>query len=235
MPISPIRPYNPYVAPAKKQSSAKAIAKKVAIRLLQLLLVVVLPFGLLVRGSVFFYRYAGFNGWGAVVLGAVVAGFVIFIYIYLLHRYFSWQLSRKRLKFAAVFSVSLVVVYSVYSLWFFSAGNAQTQRVEKEFTQIHPLLRLGLSTIILADAELVVTSAGRSAKDYKRMGLRVNNQSLHYPQVDGYIYAVDLHTRTRFFLRNWLLQGWFELMGFDTLRHVGTADHLHISLPYNGE
>ena len=30
--------------------------------------------------------------------------------------------------------------------------------------------------------------------------------------------------------RNLLLRGYFATMGFPTLRHVGTGDHLHVSL-----
>jgi hypothetical protein len=30
---------------------------------------------------------------------------------------------------------------------------------------------------------------------------------------------------------NLLVELYFILMGFETLRHVGTADHLHVALP----
>ncbi len=42
---------------------------------------------------------------------------------------------------------------------------------------------------------------------------------------------MDIHTAGRGFVVNLLVQGYFELMGFRTLRHVGTADHLHVELP----
>jgi len=32
-------------------------------------------------------------------------------------------------------------------------------------------------------------------------------------------------------VRNRLVQAYFWSMGFATLRHVGTADHLHVELP----
>ena len=35
-------------------------------------------------------------------------------------------------------------------------------------------------------------------------------------------------------LRNALVADYFRLMGFNTLRHVGTADHLHVSLMSHG-
>ncbi|MFT5619362.1 MAG: hypothetical protein ACI85I_002605 [Arenicella sp.] len=67
--------------------------------------------------------------------------------------------------------------------------------------------------------------------DYKSMGLKTLKNSLHYPQKDGYVHAIDLHTNNRSEFRNRLLKYYFMLMGFHTLRYVGTADHLHISLP----
>jgi hypothetical protein len=70
----------------------------------------------------------------------------------------------------------------------------------------------------------------RQPEDYERMGLSTNGASLHYRQADGYAHAVDLRTRGRSPGRNILIRLYFEAMGFDTLRHVGTADHLHVSL-----
>jgi hypothetical protein len=63
------------------------------------------------------------------------------------------------------------------------------------------------------------------------MGLPVHDSSLHYAQPDGYVHAVDLRTIGRREVKNRLVQLYFALMGFATLRHVGTADHLHVELP----
>ena len=52
---------------------------------------------------------------------------------------------------------------------------------------------------------------------------------------DGYVYAVDLRTQGRSEIRNWALEWLFQLVGFNTLRHVGTADHLHISISPHGQ
>jgi hypothetical protein len=49
-------------------------------------------------------------------------------------------------------------------------------------------------------------------------------------QEDGYVHAMDLRTEGRTELRNRGIQLGFWLLGFSTLRHVGTADHLHVSL-----
>ena len=67
--------------------------------------------------------------------------------------------------------------------------------------------------------------------DYTRSNLPVRDRSLHFTQRDGYVHAVDLRTNGRSWLRNSFTRAYFTLMGFHTLRHVGTADHLHVSLP----
>jgi len=63
------------------------------------------------------------------------------------------------------------------------------------------------------------------------MGLPPNESSLHFIQDDGYAHAVDLRTVGRSEFRNRMVEAGFKVMGFNTLRHSGTADHLHVSLP----
>jgi hypothetical protein len=41
---------------------------------------------------------------------------------------------------------------------------------------------------------------------------------------------VDLRTAGQGAVKNRLVQLYFWMMGFRTLRHVGTADHLHVQL-----
>src|SRR5256885_1169551 len=95
---------------------------------------------------------------------------------------------------------------------------------------VHPLLRLALSTLILVDRDMLITDTGRAPDDYGRMGLPTNSRSRHFEQADGWIHAVDLRTTGRGFIKNRGVQFYFWLMGFDTRRHVGTADHLHVEL-----
>src|SRR2546428_6354386 len=63
------------------------------------------------------------------------------------------------------------------------------------------------------------------------MGLATNHASPHYRQRDGYGHAADLRTAGRGEARNRLVQLYFWIMGFGTLRHVGTADQPHVQLP----
>ena len=75
-----------------------------------------------------------------------------------------------------------------------------------------------------------MTDANRQPEDYRKMGLKSKKNSLHYQQSNGFVHAFDVRTKNRSWLRNGLLQLYFKAMGFNTLRHGGTGDHLHISL-----
>jgi hypothetical protein len=63
------------------------------------------------------------------------------------------------------------------------------------------------------------------------MGLPARIESMHYEQSDGYVHAMDLRTKGREDWRNAAVELYFRAAGFETLRHVGTADHLHVALP----
>lgn len=120
--------------------------------------------------------------------------------------------------------------FAAHGLFFLSSKNAKQSQVKQEFVSLHPILRIAVSTLIWFDQDLVMTDAKRAPEDYKRMGLKTAKHSLHYPQKDGYVYAMDLRTNYRAEWQNKLTQLYFRIMGFNTLRHGGTADHLHISL-----
>ena len=128
-------------------------------------------------------------------------------------------------------SLLVVACALLYALLTFSATNVVSPDVRATYTQLHPLLRVSLSTLLLIDSDLVVTDIARVPADYAVMDLPMNRESLHFEQSDGYVHAVDLRTRGRIPLRNWLLERALRGLGFDTLRHRGTADHLRVSLP----
>jgi len=89
---------------------------------------------------------------------------------------------------------------------------------------------VALSTAVLFDRDIVVTDTRRELDDYARMGLPPLDNSLHFPQQSGYVHAVDLRTIGRSRWRNLTTSVYFRVLGFRTLRHVGSADHLHVSL-----
>lgn len=132
-------------------------------------------------------------------------------------------------------ALPVIMAYAGYTLVYLSANNAKTEAVRTTYTNLHPLFRLALSTAIVFDRSLLVTDVQRVPADYVAMGLPVYEASLHFRQSDGYVHAVDLRTIGRPAWRNGMTALYFRAMGFRTLRHVGTADHLHVSLPVRGE
>ena len=129
-----------------------------------------------------------------------------------------------------VIALLLMILFSLQGILFFSHDNTKTSKVKSEMSEVHPILRLSVSTLIYLDKGLLITDAQRQPEDYRKMGLKQKSHSLHYEQEDGYTHALDLRTKDRSEIRNSLTKLYFKLMGFNTLRHVGTADHLHISL-----
>ena len=191
-----------------------------------------LPFVVLLRGAEILNQYVELNPWICTLAGAF---FTLIILIF----YFSWLWKRlkgkKKLNPRAKsqrwwIAGGLTLLYLFYGLTFISSNNAKTKKIKSEYGELHPFLRMGVGTIALLDRELVVTDLKRNIEDYENMGLSKKKKSLHYPQEDGFVHAVDLRTNNRAEWRNTFLKFWFLGMGFQVHRHVGTADHLHVSI-----
>lgn len=194
----------------------------------KLLLLILLPFWVLIRGAVFLHEAYGLIAWGAILGGVLGSASLILLYLTYLQGRLLGRPGNVRRTYGL--ALALVTVYCLPGLFYLSAASAKHEEVRREFTRLHPVLRLGVSTLTVLDRGLIVTDADRQPEDYGRMGLPVNRRSLHYRQSSGYAHAVDIRTIGRNGLRNALITGYFRLMGFNTLRHVGTADHLHVSI-----
>jgi hypothetical protein len=192
-------------------------------------LILILPFVVLLRTAIYLYQQQDVPTWLALAGGVALALLVLTIY----GAWVSKKLTRKaRVGFVAKWlALPLVLFYCAYALLHLASVNAKTAEVRSYYTALHPLLRVSVSTFTLLDGDLVITDLARTPQDYVTMGLPIYEASLHYRQADGYVHAMDLRTLDRAAWRNWLMQGYFHLMGLRTLRHVGTADHLHVSLP----
>ena len=199
--------------------------------ILRLLFFIVLPFFLLIRVSVYFYLTLQVFPWLAVIGGILSSAIVLLLYV-LYHLYnFTGSLgSLNRIKRTYWVVTALVLVYCAPGLLYLSTSNAKNEEVRKEFRTLHPVLRMGISTLTLVDKNLILTDANRYPEDYGKMGLPTKNHSLHYKQSNGFVHAVDLRTRGKGELRNRMVSWYFRALGFNTLRHVGTADHLHVSI-----
>ncbi len=200
-------------------------------KILRVVLVIVLPFFLLIRGSIFIHANYNLGAWISLAGGAILTALILFIYMTFIYRRFTKKFGDSdNLQRRSLFSIALVGVYCAYGLFFISAGNMKSPALKKEITEMHPILRMGISTFILIDKKMIITDASRVPEDYKKMGLKTANNSLHYKQKDGYAYAIDLRTNGRNESRNKMMEFYFNALGFKTLRHIGTGDHLHVSL-----
>ncbi len=220
--------------PAHRSKPKGPIHQRLITFLVGTAVAVFLPFYLLLRLSV--YLNQTYQIWPWLAIAGGVAATVILLMLYA-----AW--ARWRLGAGFKFSKGvtrglaiLVAIYVGYTAMYISAANVKTDDVRATYTSLHPLLRLGVSTFMLADQEVVMTDAQRQPEDYARMGLPVNEGSLHFRQDgSGYVHAVDLRTNGRGEWKNFLMTLYFKIAGFRTLRHTGTADHLHVSLPVDSD
>jgi len=204
-------------------------AKKIVLAVLLGLFGFLFPFMVLIRVSVYVYLKYQFNGWFSLSIGVVATVLLLLSYGVWLSYKLKGHVRMHRYVVRGV--LVLVIAYSSYGLLYYSSMNTKTNEVASYYRSLHPIMRIAVTTITLADSEMVITDIQRTPNDYAKMGLPVNQQSLHYVQEDGYVHAADLRTRGRAAWKNWLIQNTFRLIGIKTIRHVGTADHLHIYLP----
>lgn len=188
----------------------------------------VLPFLVLIRGGVFAYREWGLGTWPSLLLAALATVAILGAYAWLASRRLGAGAGLRKVLVRAAAGVG--IAYVLYALIFVAGGNVKSDDVRAEYRSMHPLLRIASSALILADPAAVITDAGRTSEDYRLMGLPPNEASLHFEQEDGFVHALDLRTNGRWELRNRTVELAFWALGFHSLRHVGTADHLHVSL-----
>jgi len=205
--------------------------KKLIFFLIRLVLLLVLPFICLIRGAEWGHEYYQLSPWPAILMGMGITIFILILYFSFIYGRITGKLGNARsFKLRIGLALALVIGYSTYAIVYLSDSNVKSPEVHQTYTSLHPILRLSISTVLFIDNSLIITDGKRQPEDYKKMGLRTKKQSLHYVQPNGYVHAVDIRTRGHSELRNRLLEYYFKLMGLNTLRHVGTADHLHISL-----
>ena len=213
----------------KARPQVGAFVRRALYRIGQVALVLILPFFVLVFSSVFVYRNYSVPTWPALLVGVLLTALLLLVYAAWLTKRLSGTV---RVPTHTVKTVAAVVgAYCLYALIYLSSMNVKDPEIRGHYRSMHPLLRVATSTLILVDRDLVITDMWREPEDYARMGLPLYEGTLHFKQADGYAHAVDLRTLGHSKVRNFLMRGYFGLMGFRTLRHVGTADHLHVSLP----
>jgi len=210
----------------------RATKRRMARWLLRILaagLLVALPFALLVRGALVASAAWRWHAWLAVAFGALLAALAVSVVAWWTLRRLSMRPSFRTV--ATRVGLPLVIVFCSFSLLYLSGSNAKSAEIREAYPRLHPILRLAVGTVRLVDTRIVVTDVERGPTSYAAMRLPRPTNSFHYRQKDGTVHAIDLRTEGRGALRNGLVQLYFELLGFETVRHVGTADHLHVRLP----
>ena len=200
--------------------------------LLQLVLMLGLPFVIMLKGSVYLYEHQGWPWLAAMALMFVIDFLLLLIYVAMAYDSLRGpgKMTRSSIKFKSFLVFTFMSVFLGFGLFYLSGAYAKGAEVKSEYISLHPLLRISVGTVVMLDSKLLVTDMARGSEDYAKMGLKSKKHSLHYKQSDGFVHALDLRTKGRPEWRNNLLKTYFNLMGFNTLRHVGNADHLHVSL-----
>ncbi len=196
------------------------------------LTVAILPFFLLIRGGVFAYRVWDVGTWPALSLAVVATAALLGLYGLVVSRRVGAGVRTRKILTRGAMAVA--IAYTAYGLVFIASENVKSDDIRAGYASVHPLLRIAASALVLVDPEAVITDAGRTAEDYWLMGLPINEASLHFEQETGYVHALDLRTQGRSEFRNRVVELGFWALGFHSLRHVGTADHLHLSLRLPG-
>jgi len=191
--------------------------------------ITLVPLFLLMRGALYAWQHWELNAWLSLSLSAGCTVILLSLYVVLLVRWISgsWNFS----KWIPRTTGLVIFVYCCYTLFYVSSLHTKTEEVRSHYLSLHPMLRVTTATLALFDDELIITDTKRVADDYEQMGLPVNQNSLHFQQDDGFVHAIDLRTINRSSFQNAILKFTFGAVGFNTLRHTGTADHLHVSVP----
>ncbi len=122
---------------------------KILYNLLKIILLIFLPFLLLVRGSVYLHDHYAYMPWISLLGGMLMTGLILFIYLTSLYGNFTGRFGASNVLIRrSILSLFLVVAYCAYGLIYVSNHNIQKEEVLKEFTQLHPILRLGVSTVV---------------------------------------------------------------------------------------
>ncbi len=200
--------------------------------LVKVVVLLLLPFALLLRGATYIHVNCALPASVCLMAAALLTAVLMFVYFSIFYGKLTGRFgSFDALKRRAIIALLMVMVYSLHGILFISAKHWKTSDLKQEMTALHPILRLSLTSLIYLDSDLLITDASRVPEDYKKMGLKSKKTSLHYRQSStNYAHAVDLRTKGRSVLKNTLVEWYFNLLGFNTLRHTGTADHLHVSL-----
>src|SRR5262245_61447296 len=120
----------------------RALAGDIALAFLKVALIIVLPFAVLVRGSVFIYEHGKTPVWVAVLTAAFLTGGVITLYAVWLARKLTKRGGRGGraliVPLAKWVALPLLLFYCTYSLLYLASVNAKSPPVRAYYHSVHP-------------------------------------------------------------------------------------------------
>jgi len=189
----------------------------------------ILPFIAALRISVLSYQENTLAGWEALGLGMLAA--VVLVCLYITAFMLTFRIPKRFFMGFLNVGLAAMLCYTGFALFHLATTQAKTEETRSYYTSLHPFLRVAIKNIAVIDDDLIITDVHRTRAEYAEMGLQPREYSLHFRQSTGFVHAVDIRTIGRSKLTNLMVELYFALMGFETIRHVGTADHLHVALP----
>jgi len=227
----PPQPATPPAGARHRPRWAKAtrFAVKVALWLAAFPLLCILPFIVVLRISVSSYQQNTLAGWEAMGLGMLSA--VAMVCLYIIAFMLTFRIPKRFFMGFLNIGLAAMLCYTGFALFHLATTQAKTEEIRSYYTSLHPFLRVAIKNLAVIDDDLIITDVHRTRADYEQMGLEPRDYSLHFRQPTGFVHAVDIRTIGRSKITNLFVELYFILMGFETIRHVGTADHLHVALP----
>jgi len=148
--------------PAARRSGAEVL-RAFGVAVVQGTALAVLPFAALVRVSVFLYVHDGYAVWPALAAGVACMVGLVTAYAAWAWRRLTGQLRLRVI--ARRLALPQVLAYCGYALLYLSSAHAKSERVGAYYSALHPLLRVALSTLVLADRDIVITDLARRPED----------------------------------------------------------------------
>ena len=164
----------------------------------------------------------GIPSYAAIILGN-------YIYIVLFAFWFYKKKKYNKLKWPLIITFLIITGTSYYFIN--SLGNENfknSTEIDQYKDNTHPVLKYYTVILSVFDSDMVITDSKRKPEDYEKMSLPEFKGSLHYIQKDGYSHALDLRTKGRTRIRNWLVRAYYYLLGYTAIEHIGTAMHIHV-------
>jgi hypothetical protein len=187
----------------------------------------------------FFHNNFGFlNPYVSIIIANFSVFYIVLTIFYLIHNYKqSQKIFRHQKKFIKgywYYSIILLLIVSSVTYFVGKNTNRDNFKNDSEVTQFedytHPIIRYYTSIFSIFDSDIIITDSKREIEDYDKMGLKRLETSMHLIQEDGYSHALDLRTRDKSRFYVFILTSYYDLLGFYTLEHDGTAMHLHVHI-----